>query len=39
VEICLSNDWGTVCDQMWDATDAGVACRQLSLDVTGNLML
>lgn len=31
MEICLSDEWGTVCDQMWDDTDAVVACRQLHL--------
>ena len=35
VEICLNNEWGTVCDQMWDATDAGVVCRQLELGSNG----
>ena len=29
VEICRNQQWGTVCDNMWNNVDATVACRHL----------
>ena len=37
MEICIHNEWGSVCDQMWDNIDAGVVCGQLGYATDGEL--
>lgn len=36
LEVCISNAWGTVCDDSWHDTDATVVCKQLGYSFFGS---
>ena len=36
VEVCVNNQWGTICDNSWSTTDASTICKQLEYAYTSS---
>ena len=36
VEVCINDQWGTVCSDLWTGPDTSVVCKQLGYSFTGS---
>ena len=36
VEVCINDQWGTVCSDFWTGPDTSVVCKQLGYSYTGS---
>ena len=39
VEVCINDQWGTVCSDFWTGPDASVVCKQLGYSFTGSKLV